>query len=129
MPLCAWPTLEPSGLKWTALQTAIVNVTQRLMQAKDTSLAWHFLYTLQQCAPRQLEWQQQLLHLLLSASQQILGHTQSDIEQKGDWQRYRAILFQLRQDLAAEFSDIKKLGNDPQLRLAAAEIYSRKSKH
>ena len=120
-------TLEPSGLKWTALQTAIVNVTQRLMQARDSSLAWHFLYTLQQSAPRQLEWQQQLLQLLLSASQKILGDTQFDIEQKGDWQRYRAILFQHREDLAAEFSDIKKLGKDPQSRLAVAEIYSHKS--
>ena len=118
-------TIEPSSFKWASLQTAIINVAQRLKHTKDTSLAWHFLYTLQQCAPRETDWQQQLLHLLLSASQQILGHTQPDTEQMGDWQRYRASLFQLRQDLAVVLADKKKLGSDPQLRLAAAESYSR----
>ena len=120
-------TLEPSEAKWTALQTAITNVTRRLMQARDSSLAWHFLYTLQQSAPRQPEWQQQLLRLLLSASQKILGDAPYDFETIGDWQRYRATLFQHRQDLEVELADIKKLGKDPKPRLSAAEIYSQKS--
>jgi hypothetical protein len=119
-------TMEPFTSKWTELQTTVIRVAQRL-QTKDGSLAWHLLYTLQQSAPSEPEWQRQLLYLLLPASQQILGQISVDTAQKGDWQRYRANLDEFRQNLIEVLTDMKNFSGDSQPRLAAAEIYSQKN--
>lgn len=119
------PPIHPSiNAAWESLQETIVQVARRLSQSSHTSLAWHWVYTLQQKASHcEFTWQQRLLSLLWMASQHldVLQNRFPLVSLLSDWQRYRGMLVSPRAELASALSDLQSFGGEPHFRLKAAQ--------